>query len=78
MKAKEVVTFEIDDDGEALNSQNEEEEEEEKPAPIPDSLKQLFAKKPQQQQAHFDQEPSLFRKVKDAKSINNAADSVNV
>jgi hypothetical protein len=47
MKAKEVVTFEIDSDGEALNSQQEEEEEEEKPAPIPDSLKQLFAKKPQ-------------------------------
>jgi hypothetical protein len=40
MKANEVVTFEIDDEGGAAYSS-----EEDKPAPIPESLKKVFAKK---------------------------------
>ena len=75
MKANEIDTFEIDDEGQAYSSNQEEEE---KPAPIPESLKQVFAKKTQPQNIYQEQEPSLFRKVRDAKTMNNAADSHNV
>jgi hypothetical protein len=44
MKANEVVTFEIDDEGGQAYSS-----EEDKPAPIPESLKKVFAKKTQHQ-----------------------------
>lgn len=48
----EVVTYDIDEDGDAINSESEysqEEEENQQPKvredPIPDSLKRIFAKK---------------------------------
>ena len=50
MKASvsKVITFEIDDDGQQIEHHSDHEHEdivEDKPAPIPDSLKQVFAKK---------------------------------
>ncbi len=49
MKASvsKVITFEIDDDGQQIDHSDHEQEDivEDKPAPIPDSLKQVFAKK---------------------------------
>ena len=80
MKASvtKVITFEIDDDGQQVEGAHSEPEDfvEDKPMPMPDSLKQVFAKKTEiQYQQH---EPSLFRKQRDAKSLNNAADSVTV
>jgi hypothetical protein len=48
MKANEVVTFEIDDEGGQAYSSNQEEEED-KPVPILDSLKKVFAMKTQHQ-----------------------------
>jgi hypothetical protein len=72
-----VVTFEIDDEGQPEAYSSNEEMIEDKPAPIPESLKQVFAKKTHQN-VYQEQEPSLFRKVRDAKSMNNAADSLNV
>jgi len=46
MKANEVVTFEIDDEGGQAAAYSSEED---KPAPIPESLKKVFAKKTQHQ-----------------------------
>jgi hypothetical protein len=89
MKANafQVISYEIDDDGENMNPQGSElpsdiEEEEvggqrEKPEEMPDSLKAVFAKKT----ADFSkkkQDPSIFRKVRGEKTLDLAADSKNV
>ena len=82
MKAMEVITYNIDDDDSQIQSDPEIEDfQQQNPRiredPVPDSLKRVFGQAIKPVNEDRDQ-PSLFRKIKDAKTMNIAADSSTV